>query len=144
VVLRLTWSKRPWAKYSKGETLSGREGFFIHASFHLQRTHALPLALWDQFQNSKNVVQQSLVYLLADSPYDPSFTFAAIDGGDVINAAIGNAFHGVLTAQRGGEPPKHWMSHWRKQAAVLDHRVLVDSALNIAHPDTPFRVFAAG
>ena len=35
------------------------------------------------------------------------------------------------------------MARWDAAAGSLDHRVLVNSALNIAHPDTPFPVFAA-
>jgi hypothetical protein len=143
VDFRLTWSKRPWATYEKGETITGREGFFIHATFHLQQSFVLPRMLWDQFGSPKNVVQQGLVYLLADSPYSPSFTFAAVDGGDLVNAEIANAFNAVMVAKRGGNPPKHWLDSWRTQSAVLDHRVLVDSALNVAYPDTPFPIFWA-
>lgn len=71
VELRLTWSKRPWATYENGETITGREGFFIHATFHLQRTHVLPLPLWHQFRSARDPVQLGLVYLLATRPTRP-------------------------------------------------------------------------
>jgi hypothetical protein len=105
--------------------------------------YVLPLALWEQFKNPKDVVQLGLVYLLADSPHTPSFTFAGVDGGEFVNAAIADAFDSVQMAKRGGSVPKHWLDRWRAQAALLDHRVLVDSALSLAHPDTTFPVFRA-
>lgn len=143
VELQLTWSKRPWATYKQGETITGREGFFIHAAFHLLDAYVLPLALWDQFKNPRNGIQKGLVYLLATSPHTPRFTLAASDGGEFVNAAIADAFEGVLMAKRGGDLPRHWLDRWRSQSALLDHRVLVDSPLDLAHPDTPFPVFSA-
>jgi hypothetical protein len=141
VELGLTWSKRPWADYRKKETIAGRAGFLIHATFYLQSSYVLPRALWEQFKNPADPVGRGLVYLIADSPYSPSFTFAAVDGGESVNDQIASALEGVLMAQRPGRPPDHWLNQWQRQAARLDHRVLVDSALALAYPDTPFSVF---
>jgi Swt1-like HEPN len=141
--IRFEWSKRPWATWKKREPVTGREGFFIHAVYHLRSGHTTPARLWASLDEPNSLVGHSLVYLLIDSPYGPEFTFAAVDGDEIVNDSIARATHGVLYARRGGEPPADWMNNWTDLAASLDHRVLVNSALNIASPDTKFAVFAA-
>ena len=142
-LIQLEWSVRPWAKYDAGQTITRRQGFFIHCTFHLRSSYVHPLQLWHEFDRSNSLIKSSLVYLLVDSPYNPEFTFAAVDGGKIINDSIAAATYGVLQARRGGSVPEHWMDNWSAVQAKLDHRVLVDSPLNQAYPDQKFSVFGA-
>jgi hypothetical protein len=141
--IRFEWSKRPWATWKKGEQIAGREGFFIHAVYQMNSAHTTPRRLWGQFSAQHNLVNHTLVFLLIDSPYNAEFTFSAIDGGTTVNDSIAGATHGVFYARTGGEIPQDWMNAWSDISAGLDHRIVVNSALNLAYPDTPFPVFAA-
>jgi hypothetical protein len=143
MLIQLQWSKRPWASWRKGERITGHDSFFVHATYHLRSAHATPLRLAEPLARGDNLLNHALVYLLVDSPYTPEYTFAAVDGGKIVNDAIAAATQDVFYVKRVGEPPTDWMSRWDFAQASLDHRVLVNSALNLAHPDTRFPVFAA-
>jgi hypothetical protein len=142
LLVRFQWSKRPWTVWKKGDPIAGCEGFFVHATYHLRSAYAPPLRLSEVLKPEDALLNHSLVYLLAD-PYMPEYSFSAVDDADVVNSSIAAATYDVFHVKRPGEPPKDWVSRWDAAAGSLDHRVLLNSALNLAHPDTPFPVFAA-
>ena len=90
-------------------------------------------------------LHESLVYLLIDSPYSVSVTFAGVDGAEQVNAAIAKAFDAVLMGGRPGTVPTEWIEDgsWAQGAEMLDPRVHVNTALKVAYPDQPFPVFGA-
>jgi hypothetical protein len=142
LLVQFRWSKRPWAMWKQGDPIAGQPGFFIHAIYHLRSAHATPLRLSEVLKREDGLLNHTLVYLLAD-PYVPEYAFASVDDPDVVNSSIAAATYDIFHVKRPGEPPGDWMARWDAAAGVLDHRVLVNSALNLAHPDTPFPVFAA-
>ena len=142
ILAQFRWSIRPWATWKKGEGITGREGFFVHATYHLRSAHTTPLRLSEVLKREDALLNHTLVYLLAD-PYMPEYSFAAVDDAKTVNDSIAAATNDIFYVKRPGSPPGDWMARWDAAAGSLDHRVLVNSALNIAHPDTPFPVFAA-
>jgi hypothetical protein len=142
LLVQFRWSKRPWATWKKGDPIAGQPGYFVHAVYHLRSAHATPLRLSEILKREDGLLNHTLVYLLGD-PYVPEYSFAAVDDPDVVNSSISAATHDIFYVKRAGEPPADWMARWDAAAGTLDHRVLVNSALNLAHPDTPFPVFAA-
>ncbi len=145
VELQLRWSKRPWAKLGRRRNLAGLRGIYIHATFVLRRSFVDPAWFWQELIAPNRSLQRLLVYLVVDDPYTLSFTFAAVDGADLVNGAIGNAFDAVLMGGRPGTIPFDALKDkdWARGAEKLDPRIQINAPLNVAHPEQPFSVFGA-
>jgi len=150
--LSLEWSRRPWAAISKDEPIAGRDGFFVHATFHLNRGRLNLARFWrDHFGYERSALSHWLVFLIMDGFSSPSFTFSAVDGAEHVNDVIRIAFDAVITSQTPENPGRLDMTNLdeeyyrlRKTAEGLDARVHVYSALSLAYADQPFSVFEAG
>ncbi len=147
VQLQLTWSARPWAQAPEDGIISGREGLLVHALFSVGQGYIEPANFWRDHLSYESPLEQSLVFLILNSPWSPEFTFSAVDGANVLNDVIGNAFDAVIKGREPGRlgkgPLEDDLVRWRKSAERLDVRLHLDSALSVAYPDQPFKVFNA-
>lgn len=78
-----------------------------------------------------------------DSPMSVTFTFAAVDEGEQVADAIGNAFDAVLMATKQGPNTQH--ADWQQGGLDLDYRILIDTGWNIVDSSTvPVDLFCVG
>jgi hypothetical protein len=119
----------------------------VHATFSLGQGYVDPARFWRENLTYDSPLSRHFVLLVLDNPWSPSFTFAAVDGGDAVSDAVGNAFDDVITGfTRGGfgvADLDRELDRWRRSAVGLDARVHVDDALPVVYPDQPFSVFNA-
>jgi hypothetical protein len=103
---------------------------------------------WQEYFSYDSPLNEMLVFLLMNGPWNLEFTFSAVDGGEKINNVIGNAFDAVMTASWPGridiDKIDAEYERLRRIAEGLDARVHVDTALSLASEDQPFSVFNAG
>src|SRR6266700_4087166 len=100
--LRLEWSRRPWTMVPEDDEdkeIAGREGFFVHATFHLNRGRLNLARFWRDYFYESSALNHWVVLLIMDGLSSPSFTFTTVDDAKKVNDVIGAAFDAVITSQ---------------------------------------------
>lgn len=133
-------SRRPWATWPAN--LDGAPGLLWHADFFVLGRWVDPRALWNDYSLAR--VRKLAIHLVADDPHHLGFTFAAVDGADVIADAIGEAFDAVLMVARYGSIDED-SARWKRRVRDVDFRVLHGTGWNVVDETTvPISNFAAG
>jgi hypothetical protein len=139
--LILTTSRRPWA--SQPSEVRGAPGVFWHANFVMRGRPIDARELW--YDSYIRHFRDLLVHLVATSPWQIGFTFAAVDDDQEIADAIGDAFDAVLMLSRPVEVSARALALWEKRAATTDHRVIHGTGWNHVDETTlPITIFGAG
>ncbi|MDX3854160.1 Swt1 family HEPN domain-containing protein [Streptomyces sp. AK02-01A] len=144
VIFRLSYTIRPYAEaLQHGAPITGSEGLLWKATFHLRGQEVRPSALWRESYLDRNA-RQLLVHMLLDHG-TVAFTFPAVDDGNRVADAIGDAFDAVLlnVRPRRGSTERE-LSESPMRSIHLDPRIQKDSGWTTVDDSTvPISLFGA-
>lgn len=137
----LSYSKRPWTSPQGGMPISCQKGVLLHANWYLRGGAAIrPRDFWADGLLDVGGTRDLIVLVTCGSDAQVTVTFSAADSPTPIADAIGRCFEAVLNA-RDRSPTVSRRRRWLLDAANLDWRVHVNTALLVATEDQPFSVF---
>ncbi|MGC5015131.1 Swt1 family HEPN domain-containing protein [Streptosporangium sp. DT93] len=143
---RLHFSRRPWAnQYEKGTAVTGREGYFWHATFSV-RGGADTVQFWKDWHIQGSRAQDHIVFACFDGPSNVDLSFSALDDPVVVADAIGECFDALLTATRfsWAFDLRDSPDSWHQYSASLDPRVLTVGPWLVDKSMQPITLFSAG